>query len=481
MNQCEHIKEFKKINGLQTYKSIHSFFLARRKTDQLNYNQVLATCFDCESFNNVCRLLACMHCVYMGCYNKHATLHFTKTAHALTVELSNGNVFCFSCGDYVYDRDIEIIATKHKRSMGINSAIPKSPPWRPSNFENKLLQEHPKRIKLEAHSQIGIRGMINFGSSCYLNCIMQALFHTPILRDYFFTEKHKCLSTKNGECFYCPVSRLFQEYYSEEISSLVIPHEVFYLVWRSDKNLEGNEQKDAHEFFTTAMNLLQKFACPVNSANEGVCNCIVHILFNGKMQSDVVCKSCGNISTKVDPFRDISLDIPDTPASDLFDCLKNFTREEILGVKIECNTCKSYECTTKQLTFQVLPLVIVIHLKRFTQVDKKCHLKNSLYISFPMELNMSPFVSGYRNRRHYSQESSANKKDDIYDNTYTLYAVVEHNGVNLNSGHYFAYIRHTRHTWFKCSDDDVIPIKVEDVMARQGYILFYHKTVLFYN
>lgn len=66
-----------------------------------------------------------------------------------------------------------------------------------------------KRICLEADSIIGLRGLVNLGSTCFMNCIVQALMHTPLLRDYFLSESHKCLD--NGEsCLVCELARLFQ-------------------------------------------------------------------------------------------------------------------------------------------------------------------------------------------------------------------------------------------------------------------------------
>lgn len=46
-----------------------------------------------------------------------------------------------------------------------------------------------------------------------MNCIVQALIHTPVLRDYFLADKHVC-EMKDDEarqCLVCEMSRLFQE------------------------------------------------------------------------------------------------------------------------------------------------------------------------------------------------------------------------------------------------------------------------------
>lgn len=119
------------------------------------------------------------------------------------------------------------------------------------------------------------------------------------------------------------------------------------------------------------------------------------------------------VSTTIDPFWDISLDLgpaagasgSDTsgPPSSLLDCLERFTRAEHLGstAKIKCNNCQTYQESTKQLTMKQLPIVASFHLKRFEHSsiqDKKI----STFISFPEQLDMTPFMSHKRNGNNNS-------------------------------------------------------------------------------
>jgi len=47
-----------------------------------------------------------------------------------------------------------------------------------------------------------------------------------------------------------------------------------------------------------------------NSGNGNPCDCIIDQIFTGGWQSDVTCQRCGGVSTTIDPFWDISLDLP---------------------------------------------------------------------------------------------------------------------------------------------------------------------------
>lgn len=72
-----------------------------------------------------------------------------------------------------------------------------------------MLKYNPKRICLTPETTIGLRGLLNLGSTCFMNCIVQALMHTPLLRDYFLSERHICKNVYEY-CLVCELSRLFQ-------------------------------------------------------------------------------------------------------------------------------------------------------------------------------------------------------------------------------------------------------------------------------
>lgn len=193
--------------------------------------------------------------------------------------------------------------------------------------------------------------------------------------------------------------------------------------------------------------------------NPTQCNCIIDQIFTGKLQSDVVCQACQGVSTTIDPFWDISLDLGEVqqgsgPPKSLIDCLERFTRAEHLGssAKIKCSSCKSYQESTKQLSMRTLPIVASFHLKRFehsSQINKKI----STFIAFPSELDMTPFMS--------------HKHDTLGDYRYSLYAVINHVG-SLDAGHYTAYVRHQKDVWMKCDDHIITTATLQQVLDSEG-------------
>ncbi|KAH9365172.1 hypothetical protein HPB48_008955 [Haemaphysalis longicornis] len=420
---CSHLTALKEANGVHSYRLISSYFVCCVSKEARSRKARYCICHTCHIPGP--RLHACLQCVYFGCYgNRHIHEHAEANQHLLAADVSYGVVFCFACDDYVYDGELEAVARVHRRKCA---------------------------------RMMGLRGLINLGNTCFMNCIVQALTHTPLLRDYFLADRHVCQFRDDpAMCLVCEMARLFQEFYSGK-SSPHIPYRLLHLVWTHARHLAGYEQQDAHD------------ACGqcagtngMSSTNPHHCNCIIDQIFTGGLQSDVVCQSCKGVSTTIDPFWDISLDLgPSThlqqhPSSGKPNPNFLFTRPEHLGssAKIRCGRCESYQESTKQLTMKQLPVVCSFHLKRFEH-SSRFHKKISSLISFPQYLDMSPFM-------------------------YCLFAVVNHSGT-IETGHYTAYVRQHRDHWFKCDDHLITRASLQDVLDSEGYLLFYHKQILEYE
>ncbi|XP_023932520.1 ubiquitin carboxyl-terminal hydrolase 22-like [Lingula anatina] len=494
---CQHLQAFKAAHGTQSYRIIHKYFIAALSTEARLRKARSCVCHTCKT--TTVRLHSCLHCVYFGCYGaNHIQEHAASKNHTLAVDLVFGAVYCFACGDYIYDGELEGIAGENGKSF--EDSIGLDGCWVPTDVELQLLHQNPKRRKISDNSTIGLRGLINLGNTCFMNCIVQALTHTPLLRDYFLSDKHNCQMINESErCLVCEMCRLFQEFYSG-VRTPHIPYRLLHLVWTHARHLAGYEQQDAHEFLIAALDLLHRHCKGNNglsSSNPHHCNCIIDQIFTGGLQSDVTCKECNNVSTTIDPFWDISLDLGPPPGGDarnslygngdepssLMECLRRFTRPEHLGssAKIKCGKCHSYQESTKQLTMKKLPVVACFHLKRFEH-STGYHKKISTFIPFPEELDMTPFMSSSRshNNGYQTQVVQEAASSLSSQNKYSLFAVVNHLGT-IESGHYTNYIRLHKNQWYKCDDHMITKASLDSVLRSEGYLLFYHKQILEYE
>ena len=152
---------------------------------------------------------------------------------------------------------------------------------------------------------------------------------------------------------------------------------------------------------------------------------------------------------------------------DVHEMLSQFTNTESLGRVYSCAFCKSnqrlrrkqvFTDAEKRLEFSKIPLVLIVHFKRFRWFGRTGREKINAHVNFPLELDLSGYMS-------------AGHSDDP---TYTLQAVVRHHGSGFSSGHYTAYCwNYTTQFWMHFNDAKAERCSEDEVLHTQAYILFY--------
>ncbi|VDN45599.1 unnamed protein product [Dibothriocephalus latus] len=65
---------------------------------------------------------------------------------------------------------------------------------------------------LDLESDRATRGLVNMGNTCFLNVVVQALTHTPLLRDFLLADLHRCENPmRSRNCLACEMIRITQE------------------------------------------------------------------------------------------------------------------------------------------------------------------------------------------------------------------------------------------------------------------------------
>lgn len=133
----------------------------------------------------------------------------------------------------------------------------------------------------------------------------------------------------------------------------------------------------------------------------------------------VTCMKCGRISTTVDPFWDISLELVSTGCGQytertLEDCLANYVKCESLDAPvIKCERCGSYEAATKQLSLKTLPMIACFHLKRFEHTILNKRRKIHSVVRFPEQIDLTPYTTAYCKRPKTNGESRGLSSSDL--------------------------------------------------------------------
>lgn len=472
---CEHLIAKKNEQLLKSYLIVHSTFISCQYNSSASAKKKLAACHVCK-FKGA-RLMSCLYCVHFAC-PKHFGEHFITTRHSFGVNLTTGHVFCAHCDDYMYDGEIMSLAKSLHKDV--------------YSFGTKPLPSLEHIELLRANNEIAYKdytpvpGFVNLGNTCFLNSVLQVLMHTPMLRNYFLSDQHLCPFTKQpNQCILCDFSRIYQQAYALKVN-VISCQNLLKIFWDNTWYMASALQHDAHECFIALLDIIHKQAILHNSNDKDIkhlenCSCIIHKMFKGILQSDIVCQSCNNVSSKIDIINDIpiyfSMDEKGKYPTNitLIECLDQFGQIELLN-DLDCTNCQTKKLSTKQLTIKHLPMVLCFILKRFGQPSDNVSNKITTVVEFPTKLDMGKFIE----KKTVTGRKFIDGCLAVYESVYILYAVICHEGL-LNGGHYLAYIRQAGE-WYQCNDNVVRIVQFEDVLKSPAYLLFYHKEYMnFYS
>lgn len=113
--------------------------------------------------------------------------------------------------------------------------------------------------------------------------------------------------------------------------------------------------------------------------------------------------------------------------------------------------CKKHVNADKQFTLHEAPVVLCVHLKRFSPMGRKLGQP----IQYRESLSLKPYMS-----------------EGSHGPSYSLYGVICHAGSGPNSGHYFAHIKNAKGLWHEMNDDYVARTS-SPTNLKNAYILFY--------
>ena len=334
-------------------------------------------------------------------------------------------------------------------------------------------------------------GLLNLGNSCYQNSVLQCLSKLENIKNFCLDERsqiyHKRHSFKST-----PAKRVFLDAFiklCKALNDFSDTTPIRPISFRKSLGVFAPKylsrfQEDSHDYYLALIDTLHKSlrlsidnisisGNPTTDYQRRKFNAFHHYkkhlelygysfvndVFDGQYESIVKCLNCEELSYTYEEFVDLSVEIPkNLQMPTLYDCLDAFISiEKLQGeTKYQCDKCKKSQDALKQLKIWKFPKVLIIHLKRFTQLQMKGSQKNNIFVKYPMILNVTKYLP-----------HDPSKNVTLYD----LKGVVNHSG-SLQGGHYTSIVKNGDN-WYFCNDAHISKCSPNKVVNGGAYMLFY--------
>eukprot|EP01018_Ginkgo_biloba_P034387 Gb_34568 [translate_table: standard] len=296
-----------------------------------------------------------------------------------------------------------------------------------------------------SRKETGFVGLKNQGATCYMNSLLQTLYHIPYFRK---------------AVYHMPTENI--------LSSNSIPlalQSLFYNIQHSDSSVST---KDLTESFGWGTNdaFMQH---DVQELNRVLCEKLedkmkgtvvegtIQKLFEGHHMNYIECIDVDYKSTRKESFYDLQLDVKG--CKDVYDSFDKFVQVEKLEGDNKYQAEQfGLQDARKGVLFVDFPPVLQLHLKRFEyDFNRDSMMKINDRYEFPLQLDLDT-----GDGRYLSPDT-----DRTVRNLYSLHSVLVHSG-GVHGGHYYAFIRPMlSEQWYKFDDERVTKENEKTVLEEQ--------------
>ena len=281
-------------------------------------------------------------------------------------------------------------------------------------------------LNWNSKSKTGMLGLRNLGATCYLNALLQMLYHMNTFRTAVYRIPH------DGEKLESSITLALQDVFRNLQAAPVVAigndtcvttkHLAKAFGWTSNETFL---QQDATELLKFLIDRLEQKMGPD----------AIKILFEGSTKNFIRCVNVPVESSHEEAFQDIQLDVEG--CDNIYQSINKFVAVERLDGEnqYDAGDVHGKQDAEKGTEFTKFPHILTVHLKRFafnsySMNYSKIHTK----FAFPERLHMDKFLT------KKGLPDQPTDDEPTQPSIYRLHSILIHRG-DVGSGHYYSFVK----------------------------------------
>ncbi|KAI3938553.1 hypothetical protein MKW98_016058 [Papaver atlanticum] len=300
----------------------------------------------------------------------------------------------------------------------------------------------------DSRKETGYVGLKNQGATCYMNSLLQTLYHIPYFRKAVYHMPTTENDLASGSSIPLALQTLFYnlQYKKDSVGTKQLTKS---FGWNTNEAFMQHDVQELNRILCEKIEDKMK-----GTSVEGT----IQHLFEGHHMNYIECISVEYKSTRKESFYDIQLDVKG--CRDVYASFDKYVEVEGLegDNKYQAGQEHGLQDAKKGVLFIDFPPVLQLQLKRYEyDVTRDTMVKINDRYEFPLQLDLDR-----EDGKYLSPDA-----DKSVRNLYTLQAVLVHSGGG-NGGHYYAFIKPTvSEQWFKFNDGLVTKENIKRVLEEQ--------------